>query len=185
MNLVFLLEERSMKELLAGLLPRVLPEHVTFELIPHNGKSDLDRSIPRKLRGWLKPKTRFVIVRDQDSADCTELKKRLVRLCQEAGRPDTLVRIVCREAESWYLADLQAVDSAWGTSHSGKQMKRMFRAPDHVGSPSRELKRLVPEFEKVSGARTLGPLLDLENDRSTSFRHFIEGIRRTVGHDAA
>lgn len=50
MTLVFLLEELSMKVFLEGLLPRVLPEHIGVQLIPHEGKSDLEKSIPRKLR---------------------------------------------------------------------------------------------------------------------------------------
>ena len=46
MNLVFFLEERSMKELLDGILPRILPEGVAFQTIPHQGKSDLAKSLP-------------------------------------------------------------------------------------------------------------------------------------------
>ena len=52
MKLIFLLEELSMKYLLLELLPRILPENVEFQIIPHNGKRDLEKSIPRKLRGW-------------------------------------------------------------------------------------------------------------------------------------
>lgn len=39
MKLVFLVEERSMKTLLEGILPRILPEGVYFQVIPHEGKS--------------------------------------------------------------------------------------------------------------------------------------------------
>jgi len=63
LKLVFLLEERSMKEFLRGLLPRILPAGCEFQLIPHEGKSDLEKSIPRKLRAWLEPEVRFVVVR--------------------------------------------------------------------------------------------------------------------------
>ena len=40
MKLVFLLEEQSMKYLLDGILPKILPECVNFQTIPHEGKSD-------------------------------------------------------------------------------------------------------------------------------------------------
>lgn len=53
-RVVFLLEERSMKELLEGLLPRLFPG-LPFLCIPHEGKRDLERSIPRKLRAWREP----------------------------------------------------------------------------------------------------------------------------------
>ena len=60
-KLVFLLEERSMKALLDGLLPRFLPD-LKFQCVPHEGKHDLEKSIPRKLRAWQEPGVRFVIM---------------------------------------------------------------------------------------------------------------------------
>ncbi len=62
-RVVFLLEEYSMKALLDGLLPRLFPD-LLFQCVPHDGKGDLERSIPRKLRAWREPGVRFVIVRD-------------------------------------------------------------------------------------------------------------------------
>ena len=49
MKLIFMLEEASMKVLLDGILPRLLPEGVGFQTIPHAGKRDLELSLPRKL----------------------------------------------------------------------------------------------------------------------------------------
>ena len=48
MKLVFLLEEQSMKTFLDGILPRILPPDVTFITVPHEGKTDLQKSIPIK-----------------------------------------------------------------------------------------------------------------------------------------
>ena len=84
MKLIFLLEEPSMKYFLNELLPRILPENVAFQLIPHHGKRDLEKSIPKKLRGWNEPgDIRFVILHDQDNKDCIELKQSLLELCKE------------------------------------------------------------------------------------------------------
>ncbi len=47
-RLVLLLEEESMQVLLDGLLPRLFPG-LLFQCVPHEGKADLERSIPRKL----------------------------------------------------------------------------------------------------------------------------------------
>lgn len=55
MKLVFLLEEQSMKTFLDGILPRILPPDVTFITVPHEGKTDLQKSIPIKLRAWKQP----------------------------------------------------------------------------------------------------------------------------------
>lgn len=88
-RIVFLLEEPSMKLLLQGLLPRLFPGWVEFEhfvCIAHEGKSDLDRSIPVKLKAWRFPYDRFVIVRDNDNANCVDLKARLLAMCGASGR---------------------------------------------------------------------------------------------------
>ena len=53
-RVVFLLEEYSMKVLLDGLLPRLFPG-LPFLCVPHGGKNDLEKSLPRKLRAWREP----------------------------------------------------------------------------------------------------------------------------------
>lgn len=185
MKLVFLLEEPSMKAALEGVLPRLLPDDVCFQLIPHEGISDLERSIPIKLRGWNEPDVHFIVVRDQENhPDCKALKARIAALCAKAGRPDTLVRIVCRALESWFLADLSAVGSAFAKPRLARQQDRNpQRAPDNIVSPVQVLKALVPAFQKTTGARAIGPHLDLDNARSPSFRAFIAGVRRLAAQE--
>jgi Domain of unknown function (DUF4276) len=181
-KLVFLLEEQSMQEALKGVLPGLVPKHVSWQCVPHEGKQDLDRSIPRKLRGWREPGVHFVVVRDQDSADCQTLKARLRRLCADGHRPDTLIRIACRELESWFLGDLAAVEVGTGVKNLSRlQDRRKFHDPDSPGSPASVLKEIAPGYQKVSGARRIGPYMDLERNRSHSFRVFVKGIRGLVG----
>ena len=112
MNLVFLLEEPSARELLKGLLPRVVHQSVWIRYIVFEGKQDLEKNVIRRLRGWRAPNSVFVVLRDQDAADCLTVKRELVRKCEEAGKPETIVRIACRELESWYFGDLAAVGGA-------------------------------------------------------------------------
>ena len=66
-------------------LRRIYPD-LEFVCIPHNGKSHLDRNIVHTLRSWRVPGDRFVIVRDNDGADCHALKQRLRELCRQGGR---------------------------------------------------------------------------------------------------
>lgn len=112
-RLVFLVEEYSMKVLLDGLLPRLFPT-TSFPCVPHEGKQDLEKSIPRKLRAWREPGVRFAIVRDNDGGDCRRLKDRLRRLAREGQRKDTLVRIACQELEAWYFGSPDALAIAYG-----------------------------------------------------------------------
>ena len=165
-----------MKEFLQGLLPRIVPPGQEFLLIPHEGKRDLEASIPRKLAAWRDPHARFVIIRDQDSADCKVVKERLVAMCGRAKKA-ALVRIACHELEAWYVGDLRAVDRVFGTNLAVQQNKSRYRDPDRLGSPSQELAKLLPGFAKVSAARKLGLVMDPENTRSRSFAVFVRGIR--------
>ena len=177
-KMVFLLEERSMKFLLEGLLPRIFPD-MMFLCIAHEGKSDLAKSIPRKLRAWREPGVRFVVLQDKDQSDCVTLKQKLVTLCADAGRPDTLVRIVCHELEAWYLGEPDALAEAFGDERLRSIGRRArFRDPDSVQQPSRALKDLVPEFQRVNGARRISDFLSRERNTSTSFRTLLSGLDR-------
>ncbi|MCF8795977.1 DUF4276 family protein [Xanthomonas campestris pv. campestris] len=181
-RLIFLLEEPSMKILLDGLLPRLFPgwqDGRHFQCVPHDGKSDLERSLRTKLRAWRVPGDRFVVVRDNDNGDCLALKTRLVQLCAGLGRPDTLVRLVCQELESWYIADLGALASAFPNSKlDTPALHKRFSQPDTWNKPSAELERLIPEFQKRSGARLMAERLREEGNRSPSFHAFINGVRQ-------
>ena len=53
--IVFLVEEPSMKEFLKVILPKVIPVNVSYTIIHHEGKQDLERSIPKKLRAFRQP----------------------------------------------------------------------------------------------------------------------------------
>ena len=177
MNLIFLLEEASMKEVLNIILPKILPENVTFKTIAHNGKSDLETSIPRKLKVWNQPDTKFVIVRDQDSGNCIDVKQKLQDLCAPYHR-EVLIRIACRELESWYFGDLKAVSDAYGKDVTKLSQKSKFRTPDKIGNPKEELKKLFPKHQQIDGARRIAVHMDIENNRSISFQHFVSGVKQ-------
>ena len=175
-RLVFMLEEYSMKVLLDGLLPRFFPD-LSFLCVPHEGKQDLEKSVPRKLRAWNERGVRFVIVRDKDGADCEALKTRLVDLCRDGRRPDSIVRIACQELEAWYFGDGDALAEAFGDdSLRGLSAKERFRDPDAVVQPARALEELIPEFQKVGGARRMSLRLHRSGSRSRSFQVFLAGV---------
>ena len=175
-RVVFLLEEASMRDLLDGLLPRLYP-NMEFKCLAHEGKSDLEKSIPRKLRAWREPGVGFVILRDNDGGDCVRLKRRLLQSCQQAGRPDTLVRIVCQELEAWYLGEPDALADAFGKESLRRIGGRArFRDPDAVQQPSEALKRLVPGFRKVNGAKTMAGFITRERNYLKSFQVLLSGL---------
>ena len=179
-RLIFLLEEYSIRVLLEGLLPRLFPG-LPFLCVHHEGKQDLEKSIPRKLRAWREPGARFCVIRDNDGADCRTLKQSLVTMCAQAGRPDTLVRIACQELEAWYFGAPDSLAEAFGCEElRGIAAKARFRDSDSIVQPATVLADLVPEFQKVSGARTLARMLPRENG-SRSFQVLMEGLDRMSG----
>lgn len=155
------------------------PRHpqLDFLCVAHEGKSDLEKSIPRKLRAWKEPGVRFIILRDNDRHDCRELKKRLLDLCKGSGRSDTIVRIVCQELEAWYFGDPEALAEGFGDPRLRRIRDRsQYRDSDEIPYPGRELERLVPSYQKLSGARRMAAHVEAERNNSPSFRVFLKAV---------
>jgi len=181
-TLVCFLEELSAAEMLKGILPRLLPEEVVCKFVVFEGKQDLEKQLVRKLRGWLMPNSFFLVMRDQDTADCEEVKNRLVNLCREAGKPEALVRVACRELESFYFGDLKAVEKGLGLSNiAAKKRKVKYRIPDNIINPCDELEKIsVGRYQHIMGSRDISPHLSLENNTSHSFNVLIAGIKKLL-----
>ena len=93
-----------------------------------------------------------------------------------------IVRIVCRELESWYFGDLTAVENALDVPNLVKhQKKKKYRVPDDIGAPATELQKITSNaYEKVAGSQAIGSRLSLTSNTSKSFQVFIKRIRRIV-----
>ena len=180
-HLVFLLEEPSARDLLEGLLPKLLPATIYPYYFVFEGKQDLEAQMVRKLRGWRKPDSAFVVLRDQDAGDCRKVKKGLAGLVAESDRAPSLVRVACRELESWIVGDWQAISKAFERPElAAHGLKEAHRTPDLLVRPVETIRKFVPEYQKRDGARRIGPLLDPDRNQSESFRAFCSGVRTLV-----
>jgi hypothetical protein len=177
-HLVFFLEEPSAEDFLRGILPGLLPPGVSPHFLVFEGKQDLEKQLPRRMKGWLRPNSRFIVMRDQDSGDCMLIKQRLRSLCAQAGRADAIVRIACRELEAFFIGDWKAVAAAFNKPalHTHDRSAK-YRNPDALGSPSQELRRLIPGYQKRDGARRIAPHLVPERNRSSSFQVLYRSLR--------
>ena len=177
---VVLLEEPS---------ARVVTEEIAKRLgisdrlvaIEHQGKSDLESSVARKIIHWRSPlPPRFIIVRDNDGGDCRQLKERLRGLVPEPSRERVKIRLAIHELEGWYQGDLVAVEAAGLIAH-GKaeelQPKQKYRDPDRLANAKQEFRRLTNVTGQISIARRVSPHMSLENKKSISFSHFISALR--------
>lgn len=91
-----------------------------------------------------------------------------------------LIRVACRELESFYLGDLAAVEQGLGLKNlKSQQQGRKFRDPDALGNPAEELFRLTNNvYDKMAGSRAIAPFLSLEKNCSRSFNVLLSGIKK-------
>lgn len=181
-EMVFLLEEPSARETIEIVLKRLAGnKQPNTRFIVFEGKQDLKKQLFRKLRGYNNPYATFFIVCDQDNDSCTILKNSLLQQCQSSGKTNIIVRIVCRELESWYLADWNALEKAFpGRKLQHLSKKNKYRHPDSFQSPAQELKKIIPEYQKINGSRTIAPFLNLDQPGSPSFYHFISSLKKQL-----
>lgn len=180
----FLVEEPSMKNFLYGILPKILPYgyqlNVNCFVREHQGKQDLKKSIPIKLRAYKKYKrtVKVIIIHDQDSSDCKILKTELQNLVNTVSDVPCLIRIACRELEAWYIGDMDALQAIYPQFNVSKYKNwSVFRNPD-ICNASFELKRIIPTFQKGIVSKEITKHIDLDKNKSESFNHLITGIKK-------
>ena len=143
-TLVCLLEEPSAKEMLKGVLPRILSHDIDVKYIVFDGKQDLEKQMTRRLKGWGVPNSVFLVMRDQDSGDCVNIKNNLAeKVAGSNKQDDIIIRIACHELESFYLGDLSAVEQGLGIEGISRlQNNKKYRSPDSLDNAFGELERL-------------------------------------------
>lgn len=178
-----LVEEVSMEECLRNLLPKIVPAHWILDenyfIRPHQGKSDLKKSIPVKMKvfnNWHE-QIAVIILHDQDSADCRILKQNIKTWCGDYNK-SLLIRIVCKELESWYLGDMLAIEKAYPKFKSSNFIyKARFKNPDNLNAKD-QIKKILPDYREVASSREIAKNFDVENNKSVSFNQFIKGVKR-------
>jgi len=202
-HLEILVEEPSMEAFLRGLLPRLLPVHISFEIYPFQGKDDMLRKLPDRLQAysrWLPENYRIVVVVDRDDDDCQQLKAQLEQIAGRAGLlTKTTVgdagwqlvnRLAIEELEAWYFGDWNAVCQAYPRVAANIPRKRRYRDPDAIqGGTWEALERVLKRagyfdggLPKIQVARTLGKLVSPNTNRSKSFQVFRDVIREAASY---
>jgi Domain of unknown function (DUF4276) len=178
-RVIFMTEEQSMEKTLRALLPKFSPEfreHEHWLILAHQGKSDLEKSFPRKMRSWGEVGVKFVILRDNDGGDCLLLKKNLAQLASGIAKP-CLIRIVCQELESWLLGDLAAVMAAYPSAGKNARLKTIRQSsPDALTNAADLLKQLTGTAAKIARAEKIAEHMEIAENRSTSFNVFWRGL---------
>lgn len=190
-HIEFLVEEQSMEKALEHLLPKILPDGITFKIHPHQGKRDLLKKLPGKLRGyvrWIRDETRICVLVDRDSDDCHELKARLNKFALEA-RIEVLNRIAIEELEAWFFGDVPALVKAYRGVSPTLDGKAKFRDPDAIrGGTWEALERVLQRagyfkagLAKIKAADDIARHMDPSRNRLHSFKVFISGLESLLG----
>ena len=178
-TLVCCLEEPSAREMLAGVLTRILPTGWNVQYIVFEGKQDLLRRLEMRVRGWQLPNSWFLVLCDQDAQNCKCLKSQIAMMLLATGKT-AKIRIACHELENFYLGDLAAVAKGLSCPSVAKlASKTAYRQPDLIANAPDQLKRITGyAYQKCAGSRAIAPYLDLTGvNRSSSFNALLSAIR--------
>ncbi len=200
MHIEFLLEERSAEVALEFILGKILPDDVSFKFHVFEGKQDLLKKLPKRLKGyrqWITDDYRIMVLIDEDRQNCHELKTRLENAAHEAGfvtKSSTLSfgdfqvvnRLAIEELEAWFFGDIEALREAYPKVSNSLQYNKKYRNPDAIAGGTYEaLERLLKRsykrvFPKTSVARNIAPYMEPSRNRSKSFQVFVEGLKACI-----
>jgi hypothetical protein len=198
MHIEFLVEEPSAEAALHNLLPKIVGSVATFAIHPYQGKPDLMRKLPIRLKGysyWLPEDWRIVVLVDADDDDCLALKAQLEQIAQDAGlvtksavppgqQFQVVNRLAIEELEAWFFGDVDALKAAYPRVSPTLDQRARYRNPDAItGGTWEALERLLQRLNyfreglpKITVAREVSRHMDPARNRSRSFQVFREGL---------
>ena len=195
----------TVKEVLERKFQLVEGEH--FRIHAHKGKGKLPANplsrpdlkhqglldrLPATLRGFGRslPKNAVVlVVVDADDQPYEVLLSQLNEMLSALPlKPKVMFRLAIEETESWFIADVDAVQKAFPGKVNKKILKHI--PPDAVIGAWEKLAavlgfnpKMVAGPTKFEWAKRIAPHLNLDNPNSPSFRKLIEGIAFLVEHE--
>lgn len=200
-RLEVLVEEPSAEAALRYLLPRLLPAAVRWKIVNLKSKPKLLKVLEARLRAYRVrveqgEDVRILVVVDRHSDDCLALKRQLESSAARAGlptrsRPDgsgrfrLVNRVVVEELESWFLGDPAALRAAFPSLPATNPRSALFRSPEKGGWKTlhRYLRKhgiYRRHYPKIEAARRIASRMNVNANRSASFRQFCAGIAGLV-----
>jgi hypothetical protein len=201
-HLEFLVEERSAEVALSSLVPKLLGPDFSFAIYPFQGKPDLLRSLPARLRGyrhWIPEDWGIVVLIDSDGQDCLVQKRKLemaarqagflTRAAAQEGRFQVLNRLAVEELEAFFFGDVDAVCDAYPGVPRTLGSREGYRDPDAIAGGTWEaLERVLQRaghhlggLSKIKAAREISACMEPDRNRSRSFQRFRQGVLDLVG----
>ena len=152
-------------------------------------------NLPRPLGGYgrsLNPNSNaIIVVVDLDDRECRQFKQELLEVLSRSDpAPVTLFRIAIEESETWLLGDRDAIVTAYPNARRAVLDQyvqdsicgtwEVLADAVHRGDAA-QLKKAgwaVAGAAKCEWASNIARLMDVDRNRSESFRALREGVRR-------
>lgn len=185
-----------------NLLPKLLGPDFPFNVYPHQGKQDLLKKLPSRLRGyrhWIPEDWGIVVLIDADGRDCLEQKAALedmarqtgflTRTRRQSGGFQVLNRLAIEELEAWFFGDVHALCEAYPGVPRTLGDRAPYRDPDAIRGGTwealeRELQRAGHHragLAKIKAAREISARMEPSRNRSRSFGALRQGLLDLVG----
>ena len=185
-----IVEEASTEAALRQLLPKILDD-ISFEVYAHQGKDELLKQLPNRLRGYshfIPDDWRILVIVDRDDDDCKELKAELEQAAVDAAfetrstrrnsKYVVLNRIAIEELEAWYFGDWPAVLEVFPRLSTTVPQQAKYRNPDGIlGGTWEAFERLCQKagyykngLRKIDAATTIASRMVPTRNRSRSFQ---------------
>jgi hypothetical protein len=194
----FLIEEESAESALQHLIPAILGTDVAYRAIRFQGKPDLLKKLPDRLKGysnWIPDDYRIVVLVDEDRQDCRMLKQELETVATRAGLItkstaregsvfQVLNRIAVEELEAWFFGDVDALRTAYPRVSPNLHKNHRYRDPDAISGGTWEaLERVLQQngyfqggLPKIQAADEIAQHMVPERNTSRSFQIFHAGL---------
>ena len=199
MHFDILVEDQSGKKSLDILAPKIAGDSHTFEIIAYRGLGRLLVNLPKLLRGYGKTYAGYpenypaavIVVCDLDKKCLKAFRQQLYGILNVCN-PKPLARfcIAIEEGEAWLLGDIPAIKRAYP-----KAKDRVLKAYEndsvcgtweclanavYPGGEKALSKKRWQEVgrEKSTWAEKIAPRMDVESNKSSSFRYFKNTLRR-------
>lgn len=194
MHIEFLVEEQSAEAALEYILQSLLDDD-TYRIISFQGKRDLLKKLPQRMKGYKSQDCYVVVLVDSDGQDCEELKDQLEQAASQAGlltktaaagankQVRVLNRIVIQELEAWFFGDVEAIRAAYPRVPDITNKKK-YRVPDAIQQTWEKLEEILQQagyhksgLRKIEAATQIAKHMQPNRNCSQSFQAFRDGLQ--------
>ena len=191
MHFEILIEDASGEKFLDIIVPKIIGDTHTLNVVPHEGLDDLLRKLPKSLRGYAKSWQSYefvvMVICNLDKKCLKQFRQQLFTIlntCQPP--PATHFCIAIEEGEAWLLGDIPAIKKAY--PHAKSAVLNTYKNDSICGTwekladalykgGAQSLKLQNPGAEKCVWAEKITPFMNINNNLSPSFNYFVKKLQ--------